>query len=35
MEHVYESRWLQEQTLAKTLKDPEIEKEDNEQTRSI
>ena len=26
MEHVYESRWLQEQTLAKTLKDPEIKK---------
>jgi D-glycerate 3-kinase len=26
MEHVYESRWLQEQTLAKTLKDPEMKK---------
>ena len=26
MEHVYESRWLQEQTLAKTLKDPELKK---------
>ena len=24
MEHVYESRWLQEQTLEKTLKDPEL-----------
>ena len=26
MEHVYESRWLQEQTLAKTLNDPELKK---------
>mgnify|MGYP003328867549 FL=1 len=24
MEHVYESRWLQEQTLEKTLSDPEM-----------
>jgi len=26
MEHVYESRWLQEQTLAKSILDPELKK---------
>ena len=26
MDHIYQSRWLQEQTLAKTLTDPELQK---------